>query len=60
MDYIGSSTPDVTYTYDALGNRLSMAAGTGTTSYVYDALNRPTSVSFPVQAGRGGQSYGHG
>ena len=36
-----------TYTYDAVGNRLSLVDSTGTTSYVYDALNRPSSVTFP-------------
>jgi RHS repeat-associated protein len=47
IDYSGSTTPDVTFTYDDVGNRLSMADGTGTTSYVYDALNRLTEVTFP-------------
>ena len=37
----------VDYTYDAAGNRKTMADPTGTTSYVYDALNRLTSVTFP-------------
>jgi RHS repeat-associated protein len=47
IDYSGSTTPDVSFTYDDVGNRLTMADGTGTTSYVYDALNRLTEVTFP-------------
>ncbi len=37
----------VTYAYDALGNRTQMVDPTGTTAYAYDALNRATSVTFP-------------
>jgi len=37
----------VTYSYDAVGNRLTMVDPTGTTSYAYDDLSRPTSVTFP-------------
>jgi RHS repeat-associated protein len=37
----------VTYQYDAVGNRTQMVDPTGTTSYSYDALNRPTSITFP-------------
>lgn len=33
--------------YDALGRRLSLVDGTGTTSFVYDALGRPTSLTAP-------------
>jgi YD repeat-containing protein len=33
IDYSDTSTPDVSYTYDANGSRLTMADGTGTTSY---------------------------
>ncbi len=33
------------YSYDADGNRLNMTDASGTTSYAYDALNRPTSVT---------------
>jgi YD repeat-containing protein len=34
---------DVTYAYDALGNRTSMADGLGGTTYAYDELSRLTS-----------------
>jgi YD repeat-containing protein len=34
----------VTYQYDAVGNRTQMVDPTGTTTYNYDALNRPTSI----------------
>jgi RHS repeat-associated protein len=37
----------VSYTYDANGNRLTMADSTGVTSYVYDSLNRITQITFP-------------
>lgn len=37
-------TPDMSFTYDDLGNRLTVVDGTGTTSYSYDALYRLTSV----------------
>ena len=39
------STPDVTFTYDKVGNRETMLDGTGTTTYGYDKLNRLTSVN---------------
>lgn len=39
-----AGTPSVSFTYDALGNRLAMADGTGTTTFSYDALYRPTSI----------------
>jgi RHS repeat-associated protein len=35
-------TPSATYTYDADGQRLSMADGTGTSSYHWDSLHRLT------------------
>lgn len=44
IDY-SDSTPDVSFTYDAAGNRLSMTDGAGTETYAYDALDRPVSVS---------------
>ena len=34
------ATPDVTFTYDAAGNRLTMADGSGTETRTYDALDR--------------------
>ncbi len=35
----------LSYSYDADGNRLSMTDASGTTQYVYDALNRPTQIT---------------
>jgi len=40
-------TPDVTFTHDAVGDRLSMSDGTGTTTYTYDALDRMTGITPP-------------
>ena len=37
----------VTYQYDEMGNRTQMVDTAGTTTYQYDALDRPTSVTFP-------------
>jgi YD repeat-containing protein len=34
----------VTFTYDELGNRLTMADGTGTTTWTRDSLYRPTAI----------------
>ncbi len=48
-------TADVTFTYDALGNRATMVDGSGTTTYTRDALYRPTSI----QDG-GGSTVGYG
>ncbi|MCP4375394.1 MAG: RHS repeat protein, partial [bacterium] len=36
---------DVTYTYDENNNPLTMQDGLGTTSWDYDVLNRPTSIT---------------
>lgn len=36
---------DVTYTYDANGNRASMLDPNGTTTYAYDSLDRLTGVT---------------
>lgn len=44
IDY-SDSTPDVTFAYDANGNRASMADGAGTETYQYDDLDRLTSVT---------------
>jgi len=38
--YSDGTTPAVTYTYDADGQRLTMIDGTGTTTYTYDSLGR--------------------
>jgi RHS repeat-associated protein len=45
--YSDGVTPNVSYGYDANGNRTSMADGTGSTAYVYDEANRLTSVTSP-------------
>ncbi len=42
IDYSDPGTPDVSCTYDANGNRASMADGTGSSSYIYDEQNRLT------------------
>jgi RHS repeat-associated protein len=47
--YSDGVTPNVAYTYDAHVNRLTMADGTGTTSYAYDELDRPTAVTAVTQ-----------
>jgi RHS repeat-associated protein len=47
------STPDVGYSYDGVGNRLSMTDGSGTVNYTYDSLNRLT------QATRGTDSFSY-
>ncbi|NIM96034.1 MAG: hypothetical protein GTO18_20225 [Anaerolineales bacterium] len=38
---------DVTFTNDAVGNRLSMIDGVGTTTWTYDNLNRPIQITDP-------------
>jgi RHS repeat-associated protein len=46
ISYSATSCPTascVTYSYDGDGNRTSRVDASGTTSYVYDRLNRPTS-----------------
>jgi len=55
ITYASSSTPDVTMTYYASGQRASMADGTGTTTYQYDALDRPITVTNGA-----GQRVGYG
>jgi len=42
ITYSDGKTPNVAFTYDALGRRLTMVDGTGTTHYNYDSLNRLT------------------
>ena len=44
VDY-SDSTPDVTFGYDNVGNRVSMSDGSGTETRAYDALDRLLSVS---------------
>lgn len=39
----GTTTPNVSYTYNSRGLRDSMTDGTGTSYYIYDSLNRLTS-----------------
>jgi YD repeat-containing protein len=55
------NTPTVTFGYDAAGNRLSMADGTGSVSYAYDQLSRLTSETrqFAGLAGSYQLSYGY-
>jgi RHS repeat-associated protein len=40
--YSDGTTPNVSYTYTANGQRATMVDGTGTTNYTYDTLNRLT------------------
>ncbi|MGE0454257.1 MAG: RHS repeat domain-containing protein [Vicinamibacteria bacterium] len=61
----GSVVSSYVYGYDANGNRLSQVETNGgateTTSYGYDALNRLTSVTYPVDASfPGGRTVGYG
>jgi RHS repeat-associated protein len=44
IDY-SDATPDVTFSYDLVGNRVSMADGSGTETRSYDALSRLTAVT---------------
>jgi RHS repeat-associated protein len=53
-DY-GDDTPDVAFTYNAVGDRLTMTDGTGTTTYTYDALHRLTGIVY-----LGGEQVGYG
>jgi RHS repeat-associated protein len=41
---------NVSFVYDGLGNRLSMSDGVGVTTWAYDELNRPTSITDPFSA----------
>ncbi len=45
ITYAATSTPPVTFAYDANGNRTAMTDGSGTETYAYDALDRLTSVT---------------
>jgi RHS repeat-associated protein/uncharacterized repeat protein (TIGR01451 family) len=49
IDYPHPDT-DVSFTYDGVGNRLSMLDGTGTTSYDYDDLYQVITVTTPAGA----------
>jgi RHS repeat-associated protein len=53
IDY-SDSTPDVSFGYDANGNRTQMTDGAGNVSYSYDTLNRLTGVT------RGVDSFAYG
>ena len=55
INYPGSD-PDVTFTLDPLGNLVSMLDGLGTTTWEYDGLLRPDSISDPF-GGVVGYSY---
>jgi RHS repeat-associated protein len=44
IDY-SDQTPDVSFTYDAVGNRLTMTDGAGTETRTYDALDRLLTVT---------------
>jgi YD repeat-containing protein len=55
-----SDTPDVSFGYDAAGNRTSMTDGLGSVSYVYDQLSRMTSESRTLTGvGSFNLSYGY-
>jgi RHS repeat-associated protein len=54
ITYAATTTPSVTYAYDANGNRTTMTDGAGTETYAYDALDRLTSVT------RGTDTFGYG
>lgn len=42
VSYSDGTTPNVSFTYDANGQRLAMSDGSGQTTYVYDGLHRLT------------------
>ncbi len=55
ISYSDGQTPDVSYRYDADGQRISMRDGTGTTSDTYDSLHRLTQ-----ETNGAGQTVGYG
>jgi len=56
IDYHDSGTTgNVTFAYDGIGRRTSMADGTGTTTYTYDTLDR-----IVTQAAGTGRTVGYG
>ena len=48
IGFADANTPDVTFSYDALGRRSAMQDGWGTTSYTYDVMDRVTAVADPA------------
>lgn len=44
IDY-ADATPDVAFTYDNVGNRLTMTDGSGTETRTYDNLDRPLTIA---------------
>jgi RHS repeat-associated protein len=59
IDY-PTGTTDVSFTYDANGNRKSMTDAAGTATYAYDALDRLTTVTRGTQIIRYGYDRGGG
>ena len=55
IDY-PAGTADVAFAYDALSQRTVMTDGTGTTTWTYDALGRPITITQPNVGGIG---YGY-
>lgn len=51
INYTNPNTPNVVYTYDLNGSRLSMVDGTGTTTYSYDEQDRLLAVTSPGDRG---------
>ncbi|MFM9872984.1 MAG: RHS repeat-associated core domain-containing protein [Fimbriimonadaceae bacterium] len=51
-----SASPGVTYTHDAVGNRLTKVVGSASTSYGWDAVNRMVEVG-PTQGSRNNYTY---
>src|SRR5439155_24157603 len=49
-----TNVANFSYTYDPVGNRVSEAALTGTSSFLYDPVNRLASASYP-----GGTAVGY-
>jgi len=47
IDYPADTT-DVSFSYDAAGNRIAMTDTVGTTSWAYDVLGRPLTVTAPL------------
>lgn len=57
VDYSDSTTPDVTYTYDAEGHVKTRVDGSGTTTYGYDDLGHLISVVNTAGGGTISYSY---